>query len=134
VREFRTLGSVRGAARKGGPYRNRALLPLRVELSGMAHQRPPHPVGYAQVQTIPAALHRGDDLAAKCVPTSAQPLRPTGNSSPSPPGGLHEPGEPRGSRRVLRAAGGENPPADSSAFVGTETGVVCAPFSDWGTA
>jgi hypothetical protein len=22
VREFRTLGSVRGAARKGGPYRN----------------------------------------------------------------------------------------------------------------
>jgi hypothetical protein len=28
VREFRTLGSVRGAARKGGPYRNRSVLPV----------------------------------------------------------------------------------------------------------
>jgi hypothetical protein len=39
VREFRTLGSVRGAAREGGPYRNLLELPcgqsnFRVERLG----------------------------------------------------------------------------------------------------
>ena len=52
MREFRTLGSVRGAARKGGPYRNRGLLPLRVVLPGNAHQRASHSMGHAEVQAM----------------------------------------------------------------------------------
>ena len=45
MREFRTLGSVRGAGRnrtrpaKASPYRDRGLLPLRVELPAKAPQR-----------------------------------------------------------------------------------------------
>src|SRR5205823_10251761 len=39
----------------------------------------------------------------------------TGSSSPSPPAGLQEPGDGRLSRRVLREAGGEIPPAYSTA-------------------
>ena len=56
---------------------------------------------------------QSDGLAAK-GPTSTSPAcSPTGNLSPSPPTGLWGPDDGRPSRPVLRAAGGETPPANS---------------------
>ena len=54
----------------------RSLLPLRVALPGMAHQRAPHPVGHAQVQTIPRQIRQSDGLAAEGLPVPAWPVRP----------------------------------------------------------
>jgi hypothetical protein len=39
VREFRTLGSARGAVRKGGPYRDRRLLQIGAVLPALLHQQ-----------------------------------------------------------------------------------------------
>jgi len=63
VREFRTPGSVRGAARKGGPYRNWGLLPLRVVLPRDAHQRTSRSMGDAEVQTAARSTNQGMGLA-----------------------------------------------------------------------
>src|SRR5579864_4685480 len=52
-------------------------------------------------------------LAQAGVPTSARTLRPLAACPTHLTVGLWEPGESRGSRRVLRAAGGAIPPADS---------------------
>jgi hypothetical protein len=52
VREFRTLGSARGAARKGGPYRDREVLSDRDVRSSTAHQHLPGALGAEEVQTV----------------------------------------------------------------------------------
>ena len=49
---------------------------------------------------------------------TSQTCSPTGNSPPSPPAGLWGLDDGRSSRPVLRAAGGENPPADSPSQLG----------------
>ena len=54
----------------------RSLLPLRVVLPGMAHQRAPGPVGHAQVQAIPRQVRQSDGLAAEGLPVQAWPVRP----------------------------------------------------------
>ena len=54
----------------------RSLLPLRVALPRMAHQRAPRPLGHAQVQTVPREVRQSDGLAAKDLPTPAAPVRP----------------------------------------------------------
>ena len=54
----------------------RSLLPLRVVLPGMAHQRAPRPVGHAQVQAIPRQVRQSDGLAAEGVSVQARPVRP----------------------------------------------------------
>ena len=54
----------------------RGLLPLRVVLPGMAHQRAPRPVGHAQVQAIPRQVRQSDGLAAEGVSVQAWPVRP----------------------------------------------------------
>ena len=53
----------------------RSLLPLRVVLPGMAHQRAPGPVGHAQVQAIPRQVRQSDGLAAEGLPVQATPVR-----------------------------------------------------------
>ena len=68
------------------------------------------------------AMHKFSDSAAstpkrwpgcrRCISTS-QACSPTGSSSRSPKAGLWGPDDGRLSRPVLRAAGGEIPPADS---------------------
>ena len=49
MREFRTLGSVRGAARKGGPYRNRPVLPVGYGSPPPACQHLPEALGWEEV-------------------------------------------------------------------------------------
>jgi hypothetical protein len=63
-------------ASKGLEQLLRSLLPLRVALPGMADQRAPHPVGHAQVQTIPRQVRQSDGLAAEGVSVQASPIRP----------------------------------------------------------
>src|SRR5690348_14058891 len=54
----------------------RSLLPLRVALPRMAHQRAPHPVGHAQAQTVPGKVRQSNGLAAKGLPLPATAVRP----------------------------------------------------------
>jgi hypothetical protein len=84
VREFRTLGSVRGAGRnrtrpaKASPYRDRGLLPLRVELPAKAPQRTSRSLGDAQVQTIEGQVSEGLGVAQRHNPAGTSPVRPLG--------------------------------------------------------
>jgi hypothetical protein len=75
VREFRTLGSVRGAARKGGPYRNRGVLPLRVVLHRTAHRPAPGPMGHAEVQATAEEATTNVGPATRCSAAEPQALR-----------------------------------------------------------
>ena len=68
-------GICAGAARKGGHYHNRSLLPPRVALPGMAHQRPPRPMGHEEVQATPATLRQSIRLAGASTPPPASPIR-----------------------------------------------------------
>ena len=62
-----------------------------------------------------AASSLGRCLAAEGVSTPARPVRPLAARRRSPQAGLWGPDDGRPSRPVLRAAGGETPPADSPA-------------------
>ena len=62
-------------ASKGLDQLLRSLLPLRVALPRMADQRAPHPVGHAEVQTIPRQVRQSDGLAAKGLRVQAWPIR-----------------------------------------------------------
>jgi hypothetical protein len=84
VREFRTLGSVRGAARRGGPYRNRGLLPLRVVLPRTAHRPAPGPVGHAEVQTTAEEAAKGVGLGDRCSTAEPQTARSPAPAHPQP--------------------------------------------------
>ena len=92
----------------------RSLLPLRVALPRMAHQRAPRPVGHAEVQAIPRQVRQSDGLAAKGLSVQARPVRPLAAHRVHRKAGLWGPDDGRLSRPVLRAAGGEIPPADSA--------------------
>jgi RNA-directed DNA polymerase len=81
VRECRTLGSARGAARKGGPYRNWGLLPLRVVLPRNAHQRASRSMGDAEVQTAARPTNQGMGLARCCPTAPPRSLRPLAHAS-----------------------------------------------------
>ena len=75
----RTCPAWPGVDQSSGPRLDqllRSLLPLRVVLPGMAHQRAPGPVGDAQVQAIPRQVRQGDGLAAEGVSVQAWPVRP----------------------------------------------------------
>jgi hypothetical protein len=52
VREIRTLGSARGAARKGGPYRDRCVLSHRTPRPATTHQRLPGALDPPEIQRL----------------------------------------------------------------------------------
>src|ERR1700722_9836991 len=79
----------------------------------MAHQRASRPVGRAKVQAIPRQVRQSDGLAAEGVSVQARPVRPLAANRIHLKAGLWGPDDGRPSRPVLRAAGGETPPADS---------------------
>ena len=54
----------------------RSLLPLRVALPCVAHQRAACSLGHAQVQTVPQEVPAGDGVAAAGLPPQPQALRP----------------------------------------------------------
>ena len=91
----------------------RSLLPLRVALPRMAYQRASRPVGHAEIQAIPRQVRQSDGLAAEGLPVQARPVRPLAANRLHRKAGLWGPDDGRLSRPVLRAAGGETPPADS---------------------
>jgi hypothetical protein len=75
VREFRTLGSARGAACKGGSYRDRALLQVHVVSPPAAHQRSSGALGHAQVQTVAPTRKAGGRAAGGSLPAIATVVR-----------------------------------------------------------
>ena len=76
MREFRTLGSVRGAARKGGPYRNRTLLQVHVVSDSPTSQRLSGSLGHAEIQAIVPASEPGTAMAPSRRSEGTSPLRP----------------------------------------------------------
>jgi hypothetical protein len=77
VREFRTLGSARGAARKGGPYRDWEVLPDRNVRPPATHQHLPGAVGPQKVQTV-QGIQASETLVDLAHATTAQDVRPLG--------------------------------------------------------
>ena len=81
MREFRTLGSVRGAGRnrtrpaKVSPYRDRSLLSLPVASHRTAHRPTFGSMGDAEVQTIEGKSKRRMGLVARCSPALSPALR-----------------------------------------------------------
>ena len=77
----------------------RSLLPLRVVLPRMAHQRAPRPMGHAEVQTTARQRQTGVGLAGRCSTAPAHAVRPLA-PAPATQGGLWEPYDGRPSRTV----------------------------------
>ena len=73
--QCRTLGSVRGAARKGGPYRNRPVLPVADAPPPPARQYLPEALGWEEVQAV-AGLQAVQAVVGRADRATAWPVRP----------------------------------------------------------
>ena len=83
MREIRTLGSVRGAARKGGPYRDRRLLQIGAVLPPDTHQCLPVALGPQQVSTV-TGTQEGTKGMDRGHPQTSSVLRPLGLDQHAP--------------------------------------------------